>query len=64
MKAIIIEDETLIARELKNKIAAVAPYVTITETLSSVKTANRWLMEKCRTGFCICRHTTERRCKL
>ncbi|HEX6846445.1 MAG TPA: LytTR family DNA-binding domain-containing protein [Chitinophagaceae bacterium] len=45
MKAIIIEDETLIARELKNKIASVAPDVTITETLSSVKTANRWLME-------------------
>jgi DNA-binding LytR/AlgR family response regulator len=45
MKAIIIEDETLIARELKNKIASVAPDVIITETLPSVKTANRWLME-------------------
>lgn len=45
MNAIIIEDETLIARELKNKIAAVAPDVTIIETLPSVKTANRWLME-------------------
>ncbi|HND96613.1 MAG TPA: LytTR family DNA-binding domain-containing protein, partial [Chitinophagaceae bacterium] len=45
MKAIIIEDESLIARELKNKIASVAPDVIITETLASVKTASRWLME-------------------
>ncbi|MBS1752810.1 MAG: response regulator transcription factor [Ferruginibacter sp.] len=45
MKAIIIEDESLIARELKNKIASVAPDVMITETLPSVKTASRWLME-------------------
>jgi DNA-binding LytR/AlgR family response regulator len=44
MKAIIIEDENLIARELKNKIAAVAPDLTILETLPSVKTANRWLL--------------------
>jgi DNA-binding LytR/AlgR family response regulator len=51
MKAIIIEDETLIARELKNKIASVAPDVTITETLSSVKTANRWLMENAEPDF-------------
>ncbi len=45
MKAIIIEDETLIARGLKSKIDTVAPDVTIVETLPSVKTANRWLME-------------------
>jgi DNA-binding LytR/AlgR family response regulator len=45
MKAIIIEDESLIARELKNKIASVAPDVSIIETLPSVKTANRWFME-------------------
>jgi DNA-binding LytR/AlgR family response regulator len=51
MKAIIIEDETLIARELKNKIAAVAPDVTIIETLPSVKTANRWLMENAEPDF-------------
>jgi len=51
MKAIIIEDETLIARELKNKIASVAPDVTITETLSSVKTANRWLLENAEPDF-------------
>ena len=51
MKAIIIEDETLIARELKNKIASVAPDVTITETLTSVKTANRWLLENAEPDF-------------
>jgi DNA-binding LytR/AlgR family response regulator len=51
MKAIIIEDETLIARELKHKIASVAPDVTITETLSSVKTANRWLLENAEPDF-------------
>lgn len=45
MKAIIIEDEALIARELKNKISSVAPDVTIIQILPSVKTANRWLME-------------------
>lgn len=51
MKAIIIEDETLIARELKNKIASVAPDVSIIDTLSSVKTANRWLMENAEPDF-------------
>lgn len=45
MKAIIIEDETLIARELRQKIAQVAPELDIIETLPSVKTANRWFME-------------------
>ena len=45
MKAIIIEDETLIAKGLKNKIADVAPDITILEILPSVKTANRWFME-------------------
>ncbi len=51
MKAIIIEDETLIARELKNKIASVAPDVAIIETLPSVKTANRWLLENAEPDF-------------
>lgn len=45
MKAIIIEDETLIAKGLKNKIADVAPDINIVEILPSVKTASRWLME-------------------
>lgn len=51
MKAIIIEDETLIARELRNKIVSVAPDVTIIETLPSVKTANRWFMENAEPDF-------------
>ena len=45
MKAIIIEDETLIAKGLKAKIGSVAPDINIVEILPSVKTANRWLME-------------------
>jgi DNA-binding LytR/AlgR family response regulator len=51
MRAIIIEDETLIARELTKKIASVAPDVTIVETLPSVKTANRWFMENAEPDF-------------
>ncbi|HEX7846295.1 MAG TPA: LytTR family DNA-binding domain-containing protein [Chitinophagaceae bacterium] len=45
MNAVIIEDETLIARELKNKIASVATDVNIIEVLPSVKTARKWFME-------------------
>ena len=45
MKAVIIEDETLIARELKNKIESVASDVKIIEILPSLKTANKWFLE-------------------
>jgi DNA-binding LytR/AlgR family response regulator len=45
MKAVIIEDENLIARELKSRIASVAPDLVIAEVLPSLKTANRWFME-------------------
>jgi len=45
MNAVIIEDETLIAREFRNKIALVAPDVNIVETLPSLKTAWKWFME-------------------
>lgn len=45
MKAIIIEDEKLIARELENKIRQVDATIQITELLSSVKTATRWFMQ-------------------
>ncbi|HYK45305.1 MAG TPA: response regulator, partial [Parafilimonas sp.] len=45
MKAVIIEDESLVARELKNKVASVAPDVTVIETLPSLKTARKWFME-------------------
>lgn len=45
IKAIIIEDESLIARELQSKIASVAPDVNILELLPSLKTAKKWLMQ-------------------
>ncbi|HCL05913.1 MAG TPA: DNA-binding response regulator [Chitinophagaceae bacterium] len=45
MKAIIIEDESLIARELQSKIATVTPDVNIMELLPSLKTAKKWLMQ-------------------
>lgn len=45
MKAIIIEDESLIARELQFKINQVAPDLKILAVLPSVKTANKWLLE-------------------
>jgi DNA-binding LytR/AlgR family response regulator len=44
IKAIIIEDESLIARQLHNKIKAVADDVQILEILPSLKTARRWLL--------------------
>ena len=45
MKAVIIEDEVLIARELSSKIAAVASDVDIIEILPSLKTAKKWFMQ-------------------
>lgn len=45
MKAIIIEDEILVARELQAKIEIVAPDVEIITILPSLKTARRWFME-------------------
>lgn len=45
MNAVIIEDESLIAKELMYKIAEVAPDVKIKEALPSVKTAYKWFME-------------------
>jgi two-component SAPR family response regulator len=45
IKAVIIEDEQLIARELVNKIMAVADDVSVIETLPSLKTARRWFMQ-------------------
>ncbi|HMX38987.1 MAG TPA: LytTR family DNA-binding domain-containing protein [Saprospiraceae bacterium] len=44
MKAIIIEDEPLIAKELQYKIGQVAPDVQVLEHLTSLKTARKWLM--------------------
>ena len=45
MKALIIEDESLIAKELKNKISFVAADVEVIETLPSLKTAKKWFMQ-------------------
>ncbi len=45
MKALIIEDENLIARELKNKIASVSADVDVIEVLPSLKTARKWFLE-------------------
>jgi DNA-binding LytR/AlgR family response regulator len=45
VKAVIIEDESLIARELQNKLQDVAPDIQILSVLNSLKTAKRWFME-------------------
>jgi DNA-binding LytR/AlgR family response regulator len=45
IKALIIEDEQLIARELANKINAVADDVSVIEILPSLKTARKWFMQ-------------------
>lgn len=44
MKALIIEDEPLIARELQAKVKSVADDVEIIEVLPSLKTTKRWFM--------------------
>ncbi len=44
MTAVIIEDETLVAQELRNKIGNVSDDVTILEVLPSLKTARKWFM--------------------
>ena len=45
IKAVIVEDESLIARELQNKIASVASDVQVIEVLPSLKTAKKWFMQ-------------------
>lgn len=45
MRAVIIEDETLVAQELEAKINAVAEDVRIETILPSLRTARKWLME-------------------
>jgi DNA-binding LytR/AlgR family response regulator len=45
MRAVIIEDENLIARELQDKISAVAGDIEIVEILPSLKTAKKWFMQ-------------------
>jgi DNA-binding LytR/AlgR family response regulator len=45
MKALIIEDEPLIAKELSEKVKSVAGDVNIIEVLPSLKTARKWFMQ-------------------
>lgn len=45
MKAVIIEDEALIARELQDKLNMVATDIDIIEILPSLKTAKKWFMQ-------------------
>lgn len=45
MKAIIIEDESLIADEMKATVAGVAPDVEVLQVLPSLKSARKWLMQ-------------------
>ncbi len=45
MKAVIIEDEHLVAKQLERKIALVADDVEIIAILPSLKTARKWFME-------------------
>ena len=44
MKAIIIEDENLIAQELQNKIQNMTDDIDVVEVLPSLKTARKWFM--------------------
>jgi len=43
MKAVIIEDESIIAEELQNKIKAAAPYVEVVALLPGIAQAKKWL---------------------
>ncbi len=45
IRAVIIEDEMLIAQELESKIAAVADDIKIVQILPSLKTAKKWFMQ-------------------
>ncbi len=45
MKALIIEDEPIIARMLQQKLGAVAPDVSVIAILGSLRTARRWFAE-------------------
>ena len=45
LKAVIIEDEQLIAKELIFKISEIASDIQIAEVLPSLKTAYKWFLE-------------------
>jgi DNA-binding LytR/AlgR family response regulator len=44
MKAVIIEDEEIIAKTLQNKIRAVDPSIVVTEIIPSLKVAKKWFL--------------------
>ena len=44
MKALIVEDESLIGKEMKDTIALVAPDVEVLEIIPSLKAARKWFM--------------------
>ena len=44
MKALIIEDECLIAEELQHNLSSVAPDVEVLDVLASLKAARKWFM--------------------
>src|SRR5690606_3404970 len=44
-KAVIIEDENLIAKELVYKIQKVAPDISVIQILPSLKTSFKWFLE-------------------
>ena len=45
MNAVIIEDESLIAKELMSKIKQVSNDINVLAVLPSLKTAKKWFME-------------------
>ena len=45
MKALIIEDESLIAEELQHSLSSVAPDISVIDVLPSLKTARKWFMQ-------------------
>ena len=44
MKAVIIEDEDIIARVLQNKIKSVDPSIDVVEIIPSLKVAKKWFL--------------------
>ena len=51
MKALVIEDESLVARQLIEKIKVVAPDVQILEVIPSIKVAMKWFMNHAEPDF-------------
>ncbi|MEZ4927946.1 MAG: LytTR family DNA-binding domain-containing protein [Saprospiraceae bacterium] len=45
IKAVIVEDEALIARELESKLSAIADDLKIIQVLPSLKTAKKWFLQ-------------------